>query len=305
MKEFWKNTWKNRGLVLASLPAVVLMIMFCYIPMFGIIVAFKNYNYNLGIFKSPWCGLENFRVLTVNKAVFWEMTRNTVGYWLLFTAVGTVLQIALAICLNEIVFRRLGKLFHSCMILPAFITYVAVSFIVMAFLDHESGLLNQLLMMFGAEPITWYFKAEYWPLILLIVNVWKGCGYGSVMYLSVLTGIDSELYEAADLDGATTFQRIWYITVPMLIPMATLLVLMSLGGIMRSDTGLFYQVTKNLSSLRSTTRVLDSYVLNALRQSTDYGMTSAITLYQSVIGTIMVVGTNLIIRKVSPENSLF
>ena len=125
------------------------------------------------------------------------------------------------------------------------------------------------------------------------------------MYLSVLTGIDSELYEAADLDGATTFQRIWYITVPMLIPMATLLVLMSLGGIMRSDTGLFYQVTKNLSSLRSTTRVLDSYVLNALRQSTDYGMTSAITLYQSVIGTIMVVGTNLIIRKVSPENSLF
>ena len=305
MKEFWKNTWKNRGLVLASLPAVVLMIMFCYIPMFGIIVAFKNYNYNLGIFKSPWCGLENFRVLTVNKTVFWEMTRNTVGYWLLFTAVGTVLQIALAICLNEIVFRRLGKLFHSCMILPAFITYVAVSFIVMAFLDHESGLLNQLLMMFGAEPITWYFKAEYWPLILLIVNVWKGCGYGSVMYLSVLTGIDSELYEAADLDGATTFQRIWYITVPMLIPMATLLVLMSLGGIMRSDTGLFYQVTKNLSSLRSTTRVLDSYVLNALRQSTDYGMTSAITLYQSVIGTIMVVGTNLIIRKVSPENSLF
>ena len=125
------------------------------------------------------------------------------------------------------------------------------------------------------------------------------------MYLSVLTGIDSELYEAADLDGATTFQRIWYITVPMLIPMATLLVLMSLDGIMRSDTGLFYQVTKNLSSLRSTTRVLDSYVLNALRQSTDYGMTSAITLYQSVIGTIMVVGTNLIIRKVSPENSLF
>ena len=137
------------------------------------------------------------------------------------------------------------------------------------------------------------------------MNVWKGCGYGSVMYLSVLTGIDRELYEAADLDGATTFQRIWYITVPMLIPMATLLVLMSLGGIMRSDTGLFYQVTKNLSSLRSTTRVLDSYVLNALRQSTDYGMTSAITLYQSVIGTIMVVGTNLIIRKVSPENSLF
>ena len=149
VKSFWKNTWKNRGLVLACLPVVVLLIMFSYIPMFGVLVAFKDYNYQLGIFGSPWCGLDNFRVLTVSKSMFWEMTRNTVGYWVLFTVVGVLLQILLAIGISELGRKRLGKIFHSCMILPAFITYIAVSFIVTAFLDHDTGLLNQRIKSLG------------------------------------------------------------------------------------------------------------------------------------------------------------
>ena len=211
----------------------------------------------------------------------------------------------MAIGISELGRKRLGKIFHSCMILPAFITYIAVSFIVTAFLDHDTGLLNQLIKSLGGTPVSWYFEAKWWPVILLVVNIWKGSGYGAVMYLSVLTGIDSELYEAASLDGANGGQRMRYITLPMLVPMATLMILLSLGNIMHSDTGLFYQVTKNMATLKSTTRVLDSYVLHALRNSTDYGMTSAITLYQSVIGMIMIVGTNLVVRKIAPENALF
>lgn len=305
MKAFLKNTWKNRGLVLASLPVVILLIMFSYIPMFGIIVAFKDYNYQLGIFGSPWCGLENFRLLTVSKSMFWQITRNTVGYWLLFTVVGVVLQVLLAIGINELRRKRMGKIFHSCMVLPAFITYVAVAFIVEAVLDRDAGLLNQVIQWFGGNPVGWYFEGKYWPVILLIVNVWKGTGYGAVIYLATLTGIDGELYEAAALDGANARQRMWYITIPMLIPVATLMILLSLGSVMRSDTGLFYQVTKNMATLKSTTRVLDSYVLNALMDSTDFGVTSAVTFYQSVVGFIMVVGSNFVVRKVAPENALF
>lgn len=305
MRSFWKNTWKNRGLVIASLPVIVLLIMFSYIPMFGILVAFKDYNYQLGIFGSPWNGLENFRLLTVSKNLFWQMTRNTVGYWLLFTVVGVVFQILLAIGINEFISKKLGKFFHSCMVLPAFITYIAITFIVFAFLDRDTGLLNRVIEAFGGDPVSWYMEAKYWPVILLIVNMWKGSGYGAVIYLATLTGIDQELYEAAALDGANARQRMWHITLPMLVPVATLMILLSLGGVMHSDTGLFYQVTKNMATLKSTTRVLDSYVLNAMMTSTDYGVTSAVTFYQSVIGFVLVMVTNAIVRKIAPENALF
>ena len=305
MRQFLKNTWKNRGLVVASLPVMILLIMFSYIPMFGILVAFKDYNYQMGIFGSSWCGLENFRLLTVSKKLFWQMTRNTVGYWLLFTAVGTVVQILLAIGINDLRYKKIGKFFHSCMVLPAFITYIAIAFIVEAFLDRDTGMLNRIVTAFGGESLFWYAEAQYWPFILLIVNIWKGSGYGAVIYLATLTGIDEELYEAAALDGANARQKMWYITLPMLVPVATLLILLSLGGVMHSDTGLFYQVTKNMSAIKSTTRVLDSYVLTAMTTSTNYGVTSAVTFYQSVIGFLLVIGTNAVVRRIAPENALF
>ena len=296
-----RNSWKNRWLVVMSLPALILFIMFSYIPMFGLVLAFKKFDYSKGIFGSPWCGLNNFRLLFISGQTFWRLTRNTVGYYLLFTVTGTIGNVFLAIGINEFACKKLGKFFQSCMILPTFITYIAVTFIVYACLRTDGGLVNRLV----GKNINWYLKAEAWPVILLIVRTWKSVGYGSVLYLSVLAGIDTQLYEAAALDGANARQRMWHITLPMLMPMVAIMTLLGLGSIMNSDTGLFYQVTKNIGALYRTTQVLDSYVLNAIMSSTDFSLTSAITFYQSVVGCIMVVGTNAIVRKVSPENALF
>lgn len=299
-----KNTWKHRALLLMALPAVILFLMFSYAPMFGLVLAFKKFDYQL-VFRSPWCGLENFRYIFLVGDTFWRITRNTVGYYIMFTVVGTVGNIALAIGIHEFAAKRAGKLFQSCMILPTFISYIAVSFIVYACLKGQTGLINRLIIVMGGSSHNFYLEAEKWPVILLIVNTWKNIGYGSVLYLSVLTGIDPALYEAAALDGANARQKMWYVTLPMLIPMAVIMTLLGLGSIMHSDTGLFYQVTKNTGALYKTTQVLDSYVLNSIMSGTDYSSTAATTFYQSVIGTIMVIGTNCIVRRFAPENALF
>lgn len=299
-----KNTWKHRALLLMALPAVILFLMFSYAPMFGLVLAFKKFDYQL-VFRSPWCGLENFRYIFLVGDTFWRITRNTVGYYIMFTVVGTVGNIALAIGIHEFAAKRAGKLFQSCMILPTFISYIAVSFIVYACLKGQTGLINRLIIVMGGSSHNFYLEAEKWPVILLIVNTWKNIGYGSVLYLSVLTGIDPALYEAAALDGANARQKMWYVTLPMLIPMAVIMTLLGLGSIMHSDTGLFYQVTKNTGALYKTAQVLDSYVLNSIMSGTDYSSTAATTFYQSVIGTIMVIGTNCIVRRFAPENALF
>ena len=299
-----KNTWKHRALVLMALPAVILFLMFSYAPMFGLVLAFKKFDYQL-VFNSPWCGFDNFRYIFLVGDTFWRITRNTVGYYILFTITGTIGNIALAIGINEFVAKRAGKFFQSCMILPTFISYIAVSFIVYACLKSQTGLVNRLIIAMGGKSHNFYLEANKWPVILLIVSTWKGIGYGSVLYLSVLTGIDPALYEAASLDGANARQKMWYITLPMLVPMVVIMTLLGLGSIMHSDTGLFYQVTKNNGALYKTTQVLDSYVLNSIMSGTDYSATAATTFYQSVIGSIMVIGTNCIVRKFAPENALF
>lgn len=301
---FWKNTWKNRSLVVMALPALILMIMFSYVPMYGLVLAFKQFNYMQG-FNSPWCGLDNFKFMFLVGDTFWRITRNTVGYFLLFTIVGTVGKVLLAIGLNEMVFKRAAKFFQSCMVLPYFISYIAITFVVYALLKTNGGLVNQWLMALGGEKINFYADADRWPLILLIVNTWKNIGYGSVLYLSVLVGIDPGLYEAAELDGANAWQRMIHITIPMLVPMIVITTLLSLGSIMSSDTGLFYQVTQNSGALYKTTQVLDSYVLNAIKTGSNFGTTAAVTFYQSVVGTFMIVMTNLFVRKISPDNAIF
>ena len=300
-----KNTYKNKTLLFMALPAVVIMILFNYVPMFGLVLAFKKFNFAKGIFGSDWCGLDNFKYLFLVGETAWKLTRNTVLYYIAFTITGTVGSVMLAIGINEMVLKKTGRMFQSFMILPTFISYIAVSFVVYAFLKNDTGMLNRLIVSLGGESIRFYQDDSKWPIILLIVNMWKQIGYGSVLYLSVLTGIDTNLYEAAALDGASAKQKMWYITLPMLVPMVIIRTLMGLGRIMHSDTGLFYQVTKNSPALYDTTQVLDSYVLNAIMSSTDYGMTAATTFYQSIIGFVMVVGTNLIIRKISPDNALF
>lgn len=306
---FGKRLWKDRTLVLMALPAVVLMIMFNYIPMTGLVLAFKKFDYKLGLYASPWNGLKNFKQLFLVGNTFWRITRNTVGYYILFTAVGTFCQIALAIAVHELVFKKYSKIVQCILILPTFLSAVAVRYIVSSLLSVDIGAANKILISLGKHQINFYMEAKYWPLILTIINTWKGTGYGSVLYLSVLAGIDGELYDAAMVDGASTWQRIRYITLPGLIPMVSVRLLLGLGSIMHSDTGLFFEVTKNSGALYSTTQVLDSYLLNAIAGPTAYssgfGQTAAATFYQSVIGFVMVVGVNLIVRKISPDDALF
>ena len=300
-----KNTWKHRTLFLMALPTVILLILFNYVPMAGLVVAFKDFNYADGLFKSPWNGVQNFRYLFMVGDTAWRLTRNTVGYYLIFTLLGTIGNVAIAIGINEMVHKRTAKYFQTAMILPTFISYIAITFIVEAFLKTDTGIVNRFLENIGIGGIKFYMKKEYWPTILTIVKLWKGMGYGSVLYLSALAGFDQQIYEAADIDGATSAQKIFRITIPMLVPTIIVMTLLGLGNIMHSDTGLFYQVTKNNALLYDTTQVLDSFVMNALTKNTNYGLTSAATFYQSVVGMVMVVVTNAIVRRKSPEDALY
>lgn len=304
-----KNTYKNKALLLMSAPAVLLLILFNYIPIFGLTLAFKKFDFSLGIFNSPWAGLENFKFLFLSGDTFWSLTRNTVGYYILFTAVGTVFEVGLAVAINEFVMKKSGRVFQSIMIMPTFISYMAVSYIVVALLSTDTGIINHVINAFGGESVRWYFEAGKWPAILLIVKIWKNAGYGSVLYLSVLSGIDQELYESASLDGATKQQKLRYITIPMLLPMIGILTLLGLGNIMHSDTGLFYQVTRNMGSLYGTTQVLDSFILSSITgasgSSGNFGMVAAATFYQSCVGCALLLAVNGIVRKFAPDSALF
>ena len=303
------SLWRDKQLILMAIPALTILILFRYVPMSGLVLAFKQFNFQDGLYGSPWNGWENFRFLFMSGDVFWRTTRNTVAYYALFTITETLASVMIAIGLNELVFKRSAKVMQSIMILPAFISYIAVTFVVSALLDYKNGMINAQIVENGGKAINFYMQAKYWPLILTLVNLWKGAGYGSVLYLSVLTGIDQEMYEAAQIDGANAWQKLRYITIPMLTPMITIVTLLSLGNIMESNIGLFYRMTKNVGALYPRTQTLSSYVYGSISSGTssvaNYGVSSAITLYQSVIGFIMVVVVNLIVRRKSPEHSLF
>lgn len=306
LKKDLKSLWRDRDLIIMSLPAVILLVMFKIAPWSGLQLAFKKFSYAKGIFGSPWNGLDNFKFLFLSGDVFFRITRNTVAYFVLFTVVGTIGAVALAIALNEMVFKRSAKIMQSVMIMPTFVSYVAITFIVNAFLDYKVGMINNMITSGGGEAIQFYMEAKYWPLILTIIRIWKNVGYSSVLYLSVLAGVDPEMYDAASIDGANAWQKIRYVTIPMLIPMISIRTLMSLGNIMVSDTGLFYRVTKNTGALYPTTQVLDSYVMNAILDTGgNFSTTAAVTFYQSVVGFVLTIIVNMIVRKKSPENALF
>lgn len=284
------------------LPGILLLLAFEYAPKFGLVLAFKNYRYDKGIWGSDWCGLKNFKYFFKTPDA-WVITRNTVLYNVTFIILGTVLAIALAIALNELTGRFSVKIYQTVLLMPHFLSYVVVAYLVFSFLSTESGVLNRtILPLLGIEPINWYSEAEYWPGILTIVKMWKSVGYNSIVYLAAIVGIDPCYYEAAQMDGATKWQQIRHITLPGIKTMISIQLIMAFGGIFNSDFGLFYQVPKNSGLIKSTTSVLSTYIYGI---KNDVSFATAAGFYVSIVGLLMVLAVNAIVRKIDEENSLF
>ena len=287
-----------------SLPCVLHLLVFAYLPMFGIIIAFKEYRFDQGILGSKWTGFYNFRYL-FSSAIAARITRNTIGMNLLFMAFGVVASLTVALMMNEVQGTLRARIFQSAMFLPYFISYVIVGIFAFAFLNVEHGILNRMLAKFGVEPIRWYSEAKYWPAILVTASLWKGMGYGSILYLAVMLGINPEYYEAAEIDGASKWQQILHITLPMLVPIIVIQILLSMGGMFRANFGLFYNLTQDRGALYPTTDVIDTFVYRALVRMGDMGMAAAAGVYQSVVGFVLVIVTNWLVKRVDPERSLF
>lgn len=296
---------KSLPLLLMALPGLAYLVINNYIPMAGIVIAFKKMDYAKGVFGSDWVGFDNFKFLFSTPDA-WIMTRNTLLYNLAFIVIGTICALAVALCMNEIKERFFAKYFQGAFLLPNLISMVVVSYIVFAFLNTDTGLLNRtVLPVLGVSEINFYSQPQAWPLILLIVYLWKNTGYASVIYLAGIASIDPTLYEAARIDGAGKWDQIRFITLPQLKSIIIILTLLSVGRIMFSDFGLFYQVPMNSGPLYSTTQTIDTYVYRGLMQLGNIGMSSAAGLYQSVVGFVLVLTANYLVKKISPENAMF
>ena len=309
MKKFFKDIWKNRAWLLMVLPGTIWLLIFSYLPMFGQVLAFKNFKISpdgfiQSLINSEWVGFDNFKFLFDSGDAF-RITRNTVVYNLIFIVLGLVAAVFVAIVLSQIANKRLGKLYQTGMLFPHFLSWVIVSYFVFSFLSADKGMINSMLGAFGIEPVQWYSEAKYWPFILVFMNVWKGVGYGSIVYLAAIVGIDKSYYEAATIDGASKWQQIKNITIPLLVPLMIVLTIMAIGGIFRSDFGLFYQVPRNSAILYPVTDVIDTYIYKGLMNMGNIGMSTAAGLYQSVVGFVLIMITNYIVKKIDPEYGLF
>lgn len=300
---FWKDLNKNKSFILLLLPAILYTLLFAYYPMTGIVMAFKKYNYAGGIWGSPWNGLENFKFF-FKSGQAGLVTRNTVLYNVIFIAANTVIQIAVAIFLTEIKGAWFRKITQSVMFLPYFISWVVVGIIAFNFLSYDYGFLNNFVISMGGERISFYTKGQYWPWILLFFNFWKNVGYGSVLYLAAIMGIDTSIYEAATIDGANVFQRIFKVTIPMLRPTMIILVLLSVGGIFKGNFDMFYNLVGSNGLLYNYTDVIDTLTFRALISSNDFGMSAAIGLYQSILCFITIICVNRLAKRYS-ETALF
>lgn len=299
-----KRHWQ---VYLMMLPAAVLLFLFAYLPMGGLVIAFKDYQFRDGIWGSAWMDpwYRNFEILFKNNANAMRAIRNTVLLNLLFIVGGTVFSLALALALNEVTNKQLKKICQSFSFLPYFVSTVVVGIFVTGMLGYESGVVNRFITALSGEKVAFYMNPAYWPIILLIVNIWKGAGYNAVVYLATISGFDETYYEAAKIDGASRAQQIWYISLPLLKPTVIIMTLLSIGRIMNADFGLFYNVTGDSPLLYPTTDVLDTYIFRALRETGDIGMSSATSFFQSVVGFVMVVLSNWIARKYEKDSALF
>ncbi|SCY54608.1 ABC transporter permease [Butyrivibrio sp. INlla14] len=299
-----ETLWRYRVLELMCLPAVIFFFMFSYMPMPGIYVAFVKYNYGKGIFGSPFVGLKNFQFIA-ESGKLWDLTRNTILYNIAFILLGNFLAILVAILLNEMQSKMFKKVSQTMMFLPYFISQVLVGILVYNLLNYDYGFVNEILSSLGREKWGPYSDPSVWPVILVIVHLWQQTGYNSVVYFAAICGIDAEIIEAAKVDGANAFQKIRYIILPGLKPTIVILLLFALGGIVKGNFGLFYNIIGTNSLLYPTTDIIETYVYRATITDFNFSTASAVGLYQSIIGFAMVMIVNFIVKKIDPDYSLF
>ncbi|MFS0613603.1 ABC transporter permease [Lederbergia ruris] len=291
------------------LPGTIWLLLFSYLPMVGNVIAFKKFRIDpdgffASIINSEWIGWDNFKYLFSTDSAY-LITRNTIGYNLIFIILGMVTAVTTAILLSELANKKLAKYFQTGMLFPHFLSWVIVSYFVFTFLSPDRGLLNNILGWFNIEGLSWYSEPKYWPFFLVIMSMWKGIGYGSIVYLASIVGIDKTYYEAAMIDGATKWQQVKHVTLPMLKPLIIILLIMDVGKIFNSDFGLFFQVPRDSGALYSVTNTIDTFVYRGLMSLGDIGMSTAAGLYQSAVGFVLVIITNYIVRKIDEESALF
>ena len=302
-KGFWGQVRKNRMLLCMLLPALLYVVIFSYIPMFGIVIAFKDYNYNGGILGSPWCGFKNFEYLKISGKL-WTLTRNTLLYNLAFIVFGIIFEVGFAVMLSEITKKTFKKIAQAFMFLPYFISWVVVSTIMLNIFG-QNGVLSNILAHFGIEDFSIYQQIKQWPIIMVAIRIWKQTGYGTVVYLAAIAGLNQEMFEAASIDGASIWQKIRYITIPSLKPTIFIMFLLAVGNIFRGDFGMFYQLVGNNQLLLETSDVIDTFVYRSLITSPNIGMSAAAGFYQSVLCFITIVSVNWLVKKVDPDYTLF
>lgn len=300
---------KNISLFLLSLPTAIWYLLFCYLPIFGIVLAFKRYrlipgkSFVYSLFASEWVGFENFRFLFLNPQMG-RIVRNTLSYNLIFLLLGTVVPIALAIVLSMLHSKKVQSVFQMSALLPHFLSWIVVSYFVFAFLSTERGIVNAFLLSVGLDPVNFYQQPGAWPVILIIVQLWKTAGYTMILYYSYLLSVDQELYDSAVVDGASLWQMIRYVILPLLGPMIIVLTLLNLGHILSTDFGLFYQVTRNSGSILATTETIDVFVYKALIDQSNFGYSAAASLIQNGIGAILLILANYGIKKIDPDRGI-
>lgn len=304
-KSLAKQIYDSRTLILMCLPAILFFIVFCYSPMPGAYIAFTDYNYKLGIFKSKFVGFDNFKFL-ITSGNLWKLTRNTILYNLFFIVFGNLLQIFIAILLSEVKNKFFKKISQTLMFLPYFISAVLVGLLAFNFLNYDYGFLNVIIKAFGGDPVAFYSWVKAWPAIIVIVYLWQQTGYGSVVYFAAICGIDTSMMEAAEVDGANVLQRIRYITLPSLKPTIIILFLFSVGGILKGNFGLFYNlVGPTNAGLFGITDIIETYVYRAMMNNFNFTTSSAVGLYQSVVGFAIVMVSNWCVRRIDKDYSLF
>lgn len=287
-----------------ALPGLIYLFINNFLPLPGLVLAFKKYSAKKGIYGSDFVGFENFKYLFGTKDAF-VITRNTIVYNLVFIVINTFMAVFVAILLADMT-SRLKKAYQCLILLPYMISMVIVSYLVFGFLSSDNGFLNNtVLPLLGKDPVAWYMEKKYWPFILTFVNAWKVVGYNCIIYMSTILGIDKGIYESASIDGAGKWMQIRKITIPLLRPTIIMMTLLAVGRIFYSDFGLFYQVPQNQGALFQVTNTIDTYVYRGLLELGNMSMSAAAGLYQSIIGFVLILGANLLVKKIEPESALF